>query len=74
VRDIQDPGDLLCDGGKQLIRRGFARDQGRDLPQGGLFVDELANVLFCTPEHLDPGGLGVARDDSAEEVSLAQTK
>jgi len=74
VRDVEDAGDLLGDGGKELTRRGLARDEGRDLPQGGLFVDQLANVPFCTLEHLDWGGLGVARCDLAEEVSLALTE
>ena len=74
VRDVEDAGDLLCDGGKELIGRGFARDEGRDLPQGGLFGDELANAFFCALEHLDRGGLGVARGASAEEVSLALTE
>ena len=74
MRDVEDAGDLLGDGGKELIGRGLARDEGRDLSQGGLFVDELANVLFCTREHLDRGGLGAARCDFAEEVSLALTE
>ena len=47
---------------------------GRDLPQRGLLGEELANVLFSTLEHLDRGGLGVARCDLAEEVSLALTE
>ncbi len=46
VRDVEDPGDLLCDDGKELIWRGFARDEGRDLPQGGLFGGELPSVLL----------------------------
>ena len=74
VRDGEDAGDLLGDGGKELIRRGLARDERRDLPQGRLFVDELANVLFRTLEHLDRSGPGVARGDSAEEVRLALTQ
>ena len=74
MRDVEDSGDLLGDGGEELIRRGVARDEGRDLPQGGLFGDELANVLFCTLKHLHRGGLGVARCDSAEEVSLVLTQ
>jgi hypothetical protein len=32
VRDGEDVGDLLGDGGKELVRRGLARDEGRDLP------------------------------------------
>src|SRR5207248_2887404 len=52
---------------------GLARDEGRDLPQGRLFGDELPNVLFCPLEHLDRGRLSVARCDSAEEVRLALT-
>jgi hypothetical protein len=55
VRDAEEAGDLLGDGGEELIRRGLTRDEGRDLPQGGLFADELANVPFSTPEHLDRG-------------------
>ena len=74
VRDVEDPGDLLGDDGKEPIRRGLARDEGRDLPQGGLFGGELASALFRTLEHLDRGGLGVARGDSAEEVRLALTE
>ena len=74
VRDVEDAGDLLGDGGKELIRSGLARDERRDLPQGGLFGDELANVLFSTLEHLDRGGLGVVRRDLAEEVRLALTE
>jgi hypothetical protein len=41
VRDVEDAGDLLGDDGKELIGRGFARDEGRDLPQGGLFGNFL---------------------------------
>ena len=74
MRDVEDAGDLLGDGGKELIGRRLARDEGRDLPQGGLFGDELANVLLRTLEHLDRGGPGVARRDSAEEVRLALTE
>jgi hypothetical protein len=73
-RDVEDAGDLLRDDGKQLIRRRFARDEGRDLPQGGLFGDELPNVLLGSLEHLDRGGPGVAHGDSAEEVRLALTE
>ena len=53
MRDVEDVGYLLGDGGKELIGRRLARDERRDLPQSSLFVDELANVLFCTLEHLD---------------------
>ena len=74
MRDGEDAGDLLGDGGKELIGSGLARDEGRDLPQGGLLGDELANVRFGTLEHLDRGGPGVARGDSAEEVRLALTE
>ena len=74
MRDVEDAGDLLGDGGEELIGRGLARDEGRDLPQGGLFGDELANVFFRTLEHLDRGGPGVARRDLAEEVRLALTE
>ena len=55
VRDVEDPGDLLCDDGKELIRRGFARDEGRDLPQGGLFGGELPSAFFRALEPLDAG-------------------
>ena len=55
VRDIEDPGDLLCDDGKELIRRGFARDEGRDLPQGGLFGGELAERVLPRARALDRG-------------------
>jgi hypothetical protein len=27
VRDVEGPGDLLCDDGKELIRGAFARDE-----------------------------------------------
>ena len=74
VRDGEDAGDLLGDGGKELIGRGLARDEGRDLPQGGLFGDELANVLFGTLEHLDRCRPGVARSDWADEIRLALTQ
>ena len=71
MRDGEEAGDLLGDGGKELIGCGLARDEGRDLPQGGLLGDKLADVLFSTLEHLDRGGSSVARGDSAEEVGLA---
>jgi hypothetical protein len=44
-RDIEDAGDLLRDDGKELIRRGFARDESRNLPQGGLFSGELPRAF-----------------------------
>jgi quinol monooxygenase YgiN len=53
VRDIEDAGSLLGDGAKELVGPGLARDEGRDLPQGGLFADELANVLFSAFGHPD---------------------
>ena len=62
MRDGEDAGDLLGDGGKELVGTGLARDEGRDLPQGGLFGDELASVLFCALEHLARRGSGVARE------------
>jgi hypothetical protein len=75
VRDVEDPGDLLCDDGKELIRRGFARDEGRDLPESGLFGGELTRTFFRALERLDRGsGLGAARGPLAEEVSLALTE
>ena len=46
VWDIDDPGDLLCDDGKELIRRRLARDQGRDLPEVGLFGGELPSAFL----------------------------
>jgi hypothetical protein len=74
VRDIEDPGDLLCDDGKELIRRRFARDEGRDLPEGGLFGGELTSAFFRALEPDPEGGLGVASGASAQEVSLAPTE
>jgi hypothetical protein len=75
VRDIEDPGDLLCDDGKELIRRGPARDEGRDLAQGGLFDRELPRASFRTLEPLDRGGgLRAASGASTQEVSLALTE
>ena len=53
MRDIEDPGDLLGDDGKELIRRRFASNEGRDLPQGGLFGDELPSALLRALERLD---------------------
>src|SRR4051794_40913943 len=73
--DIEDAGDLLCDDGKELIRRGFARDEGRDLPQGGLLGGELPRAFFRAPGPLGrAGGLGVASGALADEVSLALTE
>ena len=75
MRDVEDAGDLLGDDGKELIRRGLARDEGRDLPQGGLFGGELPSAFFRALEPLDRGGgLGVASGALAEEVSLALTE
>jgi hypothetical protein len=55
VRDIEDPCDLLCDDGKELIRRRFARDECRDLPQGGLFGGELPNAFLRALKPLAAG-------------------
>lgn len=73
-RDVEDAGDLLCDDGKELIRRGFARDEGRDPPQGRLFGGELANVHMGALERLDACGPGAARGGSTDEVRLAVTQ
>ena len=61
VLDIEDPCDLLCHDGKELIWGTFARDEGRDLPEGGLFGGELQSACFRALEPADRrGGLGVA--------------
>src|SRR5262249_60988078 len=48
VWNVEDLGGLLCDDGKELIRRWLVRDEGRDLSQGGLFGGELAGAFFRT--------------------------
>src|SRR3954469_1217950 len=54
-RYVEDAGDLLGDAGKELIRRGFARDEGRYLPQCGLFGGEFPGAFLRALEPLDPG-------------------
>ena len=66
VGDIEDPSDLLCDDGEELIRRGFARDEGRDLSQGGLFGGELATAFSARL----PTGRPTTRPKSVTQSSL----
>jgi hypothetical protein len=75
VRNSEDPGDLLCDDGKEPIWRRLARDKGRDPPQGGLFGGEFPSAFFRAPEPLGRGsGHSVASRALAEELSLPSTK
>src|ERR671914_1878 len=52
---------------------GLATAGGRDPPQGGLLVSELADALFRALEHLHGRGLGPV-GGSADEVRLALTQ
>ena len=45
-RDVDDSRDLLRDSGKELLRRRLARYEGRNPPQGGLLLGELAQMAL----------------------------